>query len=304
MNEPDRRSIHGYEPETLDLILAEAANVVRASGFAAEHIVVIGGLVPNLLVPVVDPGSSPHVGTTDIDLCLTIALVEGDTEEYERLEAVLKSLDFEISEVSFRWVRRSGLKIVVEFFCPAAEGRPAGKSFRPSAQDNPVAKQNLGGQLSALALDAGELLVTDLERVTRRVVLPDGKGEIEFEFRVTGPIAFVVAKLDALVQRDKPKDAYDIVWLIENWPGGPVAAAAAFGQREAFNERTATSLRRLGDLFGDVDQVGPASYAAFLSGPTPDLDRRQAVGAISEFLTALGALDGAGPENGTAPTSV
>ena len=292
MQEADGQSIDGYEPETLDLILAEAANVIRASGFAAEHIVIIGGLVPNLLVPVVDPGSRPHVGTTDIDLCLSVALVEGGTEEYERLEAVLRNLDFEISDVSFRWIRRSGLKIVVEFFCPAAEDRPAGRTFRPSSQDNPVAKQNFGGRLSALALDAGELVVTDLERVTRRVVLPDGKGEIQFEFWVTGPIAFLVAKLDALVQRDKSKDAYDIVWLIENWPGGPAAAAASFAQRSAFNDVTAASLRRLGDVFGNVNQVGPASYARFLLSSSPELDKRQSVGAVEEFLDALRAESG------------
>ena len=287
MSEPDGQTIDGYEPETLDLILAEAANVIRASGFAAEHIVIIGGLVPNLLVPVVDPGNPPHVGTTDIDLCLTMALVEGNTEEYERLETVLKALNFEMSDVSFRWVRQSGLKIVVEFFCPAADGRPAGRSFRPISDENPVAKQNFGGRLSALALDAGELLVTDLERVTRRVTLPDGKGELQFEFRVTGPIAFVVAKLDALAQRDKPKDAYDIIWLIENWPGGPASAAENFSERSAFNAATEASLRRLADVFGDIDQVGPASYAAFLSSETPVLDKRQAVGAVNEFLAAL-----------------
>lgn len=289
MSEDDGKLINGYDPETLDLILSEAANVIRASGFAAEHIVVIGGLVPNLLVPVVDPGGRPHVGTTDIDLCLSMALVKGETEEYERLEAVLKSLDFEVSDVSFRWIRRSGLKIVVEFFCPAAENRPAGRAFRPNSQDNPVAKKNLGGRLSALALDAGELLATDIEHVTRKVVLPDGKGEIQFEFRVTGPIAFLVAKLDALVQRDKPKDAYDIVWLIENWPEGPAAAAANFAQRATFNDVTAASLRRLGDLFGNVDQVGPASYARFLSGDNPELDKRQSVGAVEEFLSAMNA---------------
>jgi len=287
LNDSEGLTIDGYEPETFELILAEAANVIRASGFASEHIVIIGGLVPNLLVPVVDPGGQPHIGTADIDLCLSVALVEGDTEEYERLEAVLRSLDFQMSEVSFRWIRTSGLRIVVEFFCPAQEGRPAGRTFRPQSNESPRAKHNLGGRLSALALNAGALLVTDVEHVSRRVVLPDGKGEIDFEFRVTGPIAFLVAKLDALTRRDKPKDAYDIVWLIENWPGGPSAAAASFSTRSAYDDTTLASLRRLGDLFADADQVGPASYARFVSSRNPNLDRRQAAGAVGEFVAAL-----------------
>lgn len=287
MTSPDGETIAGYEPETFDMILAEAADVIRASGFAAEHLVIIGGLVPTLLVPVIDPGAQPHVGTTDIDLCLSLALVEGETAEYERLEKVLSDLGFEEGDASFRWLRRTGLRIVVEFFCPADEGRPAGRAFRPLAADSRVAKHNLGGRLSALALDAGRLLVADVERVVRRVALPAGKGEIEFTFNVTGPIAFLVAKTDALIHRDKPKDAYDIVWLIENWPDGPSAAAAAFAQRAAFDPGARALLMRLAELFKDVEQLGPKSYARFLASGRAEADQRQAVGAVREFVEAL-----------------
>jgi hypothetical protein len=79
LSEPDGRHISAYDTTTADLLVAEAANVVRALGFAAQHVVLIGGLVPGLLVPVLDPGIEPHVGTADIDLCLSVALVEGDS---------------------------------------------------------------------------------------------------------------------------------------------------------------------------------------------------------------------------------
>ena len=69
--------ITDYNRDDLNRILGEAAQVLRIIGFAGDGLTVIGGLVPTLLVPVVDPAyGQPHVGTRDVDLCLSIALVE------------------------------------------------------------------------------------------------------------------------------------------------------------------------------------------------------------------------------------
>ena len=58
----------------------------------------------------------------------------------------------------------------------------------------------------------------DAQIVERDVALPDSAGIVRQSFRVTGIVGFLVAKVRALVGRDKPKDAYDIVWLLEAWP--------------------------------------------------------------------------------------
>lgn len=290
LNEPDGQHKSGYDPTVATELIAETADLMRALGFTASHVVLIGGLVPSLLVPVLDPGMEPHVGTADLDLCLSIALVEGHTETYERMETVLKGRGFEMGDATFRWHRRAGLALTVEFFCPAGEGRPAGQAFRPRARANPTGKHNFGGRLSALALDAGDLLTRDVEEVTQTVDLPQGRGRYEATVRVTGPLAFLVAKTDALRDRDKPKDAYDIVWLIESWPEGPSAAARAFAQRPAYRDaHVGAALERLRQMFADASRVGPRSYARFVAtGPSeePQLERR-AVGAVAEFLGAL-----------------
>lgn len=291
MTDRDGQHHSQYDPGSPDLIFAHAADVVRATGFAAEHIVVIGGLVPSLLVPVLDPGLEPHVGTTDIDLCLSMALVDGDTGTYERIENVLKNLGFTEGEMSFQWSRTSGVPLTVEFFCGAAPDRPAGRMWRPKAADNPLGKQNLGGRLSALSLDAGRILTEDAETITREVRLPDDKGRLTVMMQVTGPVGFLVAKVKALQSRDKPKDAYDIVWLIESWPGGPRAAARDFAARPAFAfPEVGAALSDLARLFDRTDAVGPRSYARFVStaGGDQALHERRAHGAISEFIAALG----------------
>lgn len=295
MNEPDGSTISSYDADTTDLILAEAADVLRAAGFASAHMVIIGGLVPTLLIPAPENDAPAHIGTADIDICLTLALLDGDTEQYERLEAVLRRMGYEPGESSFRWIRSSPPRITLEFFCPSSPDRPAGTMHRPNATLTPTAKHNFGTRLSALSLDAGELLTTDTEMVTRAITLPREKGTIELQLLVAGPLAFLCAKADALAQRDKPKDAYDIVWFVESWPGGPAAAAADFSRRDAYSREVRQDLNRLSMLFSDIGSVGARSYALFTgeggdTGAGPLLSQRRAVGAVAEFLSALPPL--------------
>lgn len=290
----DGAHISEYDPRVSDAILGETAHLLRHLGFAAEHAILIGGLVPGLLVLDPGPGRPAHAGTTDLDFCLSVALVEGDTAEYERIEAALKAAGYQPTEESFRWRRTTGLRLTVEFFCPAAKGRPAGSLFRPRAVQAPTAKHNMGPTLSAIALEAGEAISADVQTVEREVTLPDGAGTIRQPFRVSGIVGFLVAKVGALHGRTKPKDAYDIVWLIEAWPEGPAGAAAAVRQSAAYDrDDVHASLSRLADDFADADRFGPRSYASFTvpAGSSADdvaRSARQAAGAVRTFVQALG----------------
>jgi hypothetical protein len=282
-----------YDPSVAAAILGEAAYLLRSIGFAAEHAVLIGGLVPTLLVLDPGPGRPRHVGTGDLDVCLSLALIEGDTAEYERIEQGLRNAGYEATEDSYRWRRAAGLGLEVEFFCPAGPGRPAGRLFRPKRSHSPRAKQNMGSSLSAIALDAGNAIVDDSVIVERDVVLPGGE-RVLFAFRVTGLVGFLVAKVSALTKRDKPKDAYDIVWLLENWRDGPTGAARVVRESRHLNRPDVqAALHSLVVEFGTIDRVGPQSYARFMSDLSPsDDDRlrlaRQAVGAVREFRLNLG----------------
>lgn len=290
MSDPDGQHHSQYDAASADFMLAHAADVVRATGFAARHIILIGGLVPTLLVPVLDPGMEPHVGTADVDLCLSMALIEGDTATYGRIEAELKALGFEVGDASFRWVRGGDVPMTVEFFCASGPARPPGSAWRPKAAENPTAKHNMGSSLSALALEAGDIISADAVLVEREVALPNSKGTITISLNVTGPVAFLVAKTQALHERNKPKDAYDIVWLIENWPEGPAAAAAAFRERPAFSRpEVAETFDRLRAAFSRTNSVGSRSFARFLGANVDEeaLLERRAVGALQEFFDGI-----------------
>lgn len=289
----DGSHFSGYDPGLVEAVLAEAAHLLRHLGFAAAHTVLIGGVVPSLLV--LDPATNrPHVGTTDLDLCLSVAIVEGDTAEYERIETSLRNAGYEPTDDSFRWRQTSRLRLEVEFFCPASGDRPSGKMFRPKAAENPTAKQNFGPKLTAIALDAGQAIGEDVVEVSREVELPEDGGRTTFDFRVTGVLGFLVAKVGALVGRDKPKDAYDIVWIIENWEGGTPGAATSILESRAFAlPEVGAALDRLAAEFAATDCLGPSSYVRFMGTDAMTGDERtrltrDAVGAVTELCRALG----------------
>ncbi len=289
----DGLHISDYDPTLSDAILGEAAHLLRNFGFSAQHAILIGGLVPGLLVLDPGPGRPRHVGTADLDVCLSVALIEGDTAEYERIERALRNAGFEPYQTTFAWKRTKGLGVVVEFFCPAGEGRPPGTLFRPVAAAVPVVKHNMGSRLSAIALEAGNAISHDVITVEREVTLPDGAGRTTWRFRVTGLGGFLVAKVAALVGRDKPKDAYDIVWLLESWEGGPEGAAAAVlasGMMERDDVRTA--MARLATEFSSPDSLGPSSFVRFMAPSGAPQDERvrlarQSAGAVQSFTDAL-----------------
>lgn len=281
----------GYDPATIEAVLGEAAHLLRHLGFAAEHAVLIGGVVPSLLI--LDPPGQTHLGTGDIDLCLSLAIVEGDTAEYERIQTALIAAGYEPTDLSFRWRQKGHLGLEVEFFCPAGEGRPSGTMFRPKAAENPTAKHNFGSKLTAIALDAGEAIGVDAITIEREVTLPGEEGRTRFSFKVCGLLGFLVAKTAALTGRDKPKDAYDIVWLIESWPDGAAAAAEAIRASAAFGRPDAgLMLERLFDEFSEIDRLGPSSFVRFMADPGSSNDERtrlarRAVGAVQELRAFL-----------------
>lgn len=276
-----------YDPQLRSRLLGEAARVVRSFGFAGSHVIIIGGLVPSLLVPIPEPGLPPHVGTLDLDVCLGVALVEGDVGAYERLEKSLRDAGFAMcrdedgNTVSWRWEGGVGVRLTIEFFCAPKEGREPGRLYRP--------KGAVGNKLSAMTIAAGQLIDRDAREVSEEVDLPDGGGRTEQRFKVVGPAAYLAAKADALRRREKNKDAYDVVWLSECWPGAQGALADEIRKSAVFDE-LGPSLDILAQEFANPDAAGSTKYARFMAVETAERDRaaQHAVGAMRALMKELG----------------
>ena len=266
-------------------MVSEAGRLIRGFGFPGAHLTFIGGLVPSLLVPVLDPGLEPHIGSGDIDLCLSIALASGEVGAYERMERTMNDLGFKMkpqgpgSASSWQWVGGAKFRVTVEFFCGEVRGNAPGSLYRP---DGDVTKR-----LSAMTLSAGSLIDRDFVELTVKVDLPDGS-IAGLPFRVTAPAAFLASKSDALARRDKNKDAYDIVWLCEAWPGGQEILAGVVSRSPIFGEAPMQdALTRLGNQFHDIDSIGSRAYAKFvepLASTDLDASARRASGAVLALL--------------------
>lgn len=103
--------------------------------------------------------------------------------------------------------------------------------------------------------------------------------------RVCGPGAFIVLKALAFDKRGKPKDAYDLYYVLRNHPNG----VERIGQRmRGFGDRSevrdaASVLRR---DFARVDAVGPTRVAESLGGPDDTL-QADVAGFIRSLLESL-----------------
>jgi len=287
----DRGRIHDYDDPMSERLLGVAVDVLRSFGsaFGGRHLAIVGGVVPSLLVPHVPSGVAPHVGTGDLDFHLSLHLMDGETADYyAAIIDGLRSLGLHSDqeggrEVKWRWVGRyRDVMLQVEFLCPA-RGR-AGRPEDPARGTPAEANIGPGGEITALAVGYGHLVFADTETVSRRV--ETSRGWLTYAFPVAGLASWLCLKSDAIMNRDKPKDAYDVVWLIDAL--GPADAARRVAESPLlvgeYSDEVRAQLSRLAtDQFRDVDSVGPRSYGDFLGVEPAAVQRRHAVGTITEL---------------------
>lgn len=184
--------------------------------------------------------------------------------------------------VSWRWRGGVDLPLTVEFFCPPGPERTPGRLHRPGGV--------VGGKLSALVLATGGLIDKDFREVGVDVDLPAKGGRTHQKLKVAGPASYLAAKVDALRQRNKNKDAYDIVWIIESWPQGQAGLAPVIRNSAIFSEPDfQAALVALKQEFESLDSAGARKYARFFGDEGADMDQlaRRAAGAIKVLFDEL-----------------
>ncbi len=291
----DEAGIGDYDSELTEPLLGIAADVLRSFGsaFGDRHLAIIGGAVPSLLMPSPPPGLDRHVGTGDLDFHLSLQLMDGETAEYyQAIVDGLRGLGLRPDQakgkpMTWRWTGTyREVCLQVEFLCPARNrsGRPEAPASETPAEVN-VGPQ---GEISALAVGYGHLVVDDTIRVERRVTVSGG--DLSFEFPIAGLASWLCLKTDAIMRRDKPKDAYDVVWLLDALSPAEVARrvlASPLIAGEFIEELRGQMKRLIQDQFQGTDSIGPRSYAKFI-GPESEVNScRHAQGTVAELGSEL-----------------
>ena len=82
---------------------------------------------------------------------------------------------------------------------------------------------------------------------------------------VCGPASFVVLKARAIHQREKPKDAFDLHYVLVNLDGG-VDSVVAELQPMLDDKDAKEAIEFLKQAYKTIDSIGPSRAAFFLYG--------------------------------------
>ncbi|MFA5890256.1 MAG: nucleotidyl transferase AbiEii/AbiGii toxin family protein [Actinomycetota bacterium] len=280
-----------YDPELTRAVRRALYRLRWKLGRAwGERVVLVGGLVPPFLVPEPAPGVAAHVGTSDIDLAVGVFAAE--EEAYVSLVRAVKDCGFtqrQPDEPSFRWFAiQDDIEVVLEILCP--EDEEIQRRIRRKVEVDG------GSELAALQVRGVELAARDFVEVALDEEVTELGERGAIGLRVVGPTTLLALKAQALADIDKPKHAYDIVWLCDAWPhdaGEPHGAAALAHVIQASAVRgepfITESLATMRALFASPTAPGPVAYAQTVGGDSPRLEQlsRYASGLITGLLDAI-----------------
>ncbi|MGA3215766.1 MAG: antitoxin [Acidimicrobiales bacterium] len=250
----------------------------------SQRVYLVGGLAPRYIVGSLPEGARPHVGTTDVDLVIGLAVGDESPEAYRTLENNLKKAGFR-AESSFRWLKTvEGVIVIVEFLCETDQVEP-GKIFKP--------KEGTGTGLGAFNVRGAQLVARDyVEREIEANRLDDGGGS-KVVVRVASILSYTVLKILAFQDRHENKDSYDLIYCLLNFGEGPEDAGKTAAQSAIRDEgQVRAALQLLTERFESANNDGPHAYGAFLSdeGDAEETARlrQEAVAVVRVFLAAMG----------------
>lgn len=268
-----------YTAEATEACKAVLIELIHVMGEFRNHMVVVGGWVPALLLP---EATEPHAGTLDIDLALDFRQIPEDS--YRRILQTLSARGYRQDPAQlfrfFREVKMSGREpVMVEVDLLAGECGGTGPGHRTQPIQDARARKARGC----------DLVFSEPVQVSVEGELPGG-GRDRVRFRVAGIVPWLVMKGIALAARLKKKDAYDIFYCVCFYPSGPTGLAEAF-RPHLGNTLVREGLEKIRTEFLSVDDAGPKWVADFLDVQDPEeraITQRRAYETISAWLDQLG----------------
>lgn len=275
-NEPRQREDYSSrQVKAARQVLVDLGQVLAAY---RDCLVVIGGWTPDLLLPDAD---ETHVGSIDVDIALDAARL-GDGRYADILMLLLNTKRYRKGEKDFQYVVNVDLhdgepivQVEVEFLAPKNVKL---KKNRPKLiSDFRVLQADACG----MAFHAPVELTLDGKNVNGATN--------SVRLRVASLPDFLVMKAHAIGGRDKPKDAYDLCYCLDNFHGGMDILAADWKQRKQEKD-IARAIEILHEKFASVDAFGPQQVVEFhdaLDVDTQAMHARRAYEQVQAFLKRL-----------------
>ena len=227
-----------------------------------DDAVLIGGWVPEIRFPDAVPG---HVGSIDVDFAMRASKARHN-------EAVVL-------------LAKHGFRPGAEFYQFIKNMEVGGKSL-PVRLDLLTSPQHHAATFSDTAqapfLASGtELAFTD------NTVESVGEADV----RVASIVPLVIMKAYAMIERTKPKDAYDLNFCLENYPGGIPALAAEF-TTVIDDPPVRAVLTKLAGKFRDEEDSGPRDVVEVEEpmGEARAIRKFAVFTNVDDFLRAVGIV--------------
>ncbi len=275
-NKPKHKS--DDDPGQAELVKATCLYVATKLGDLMDELVIVGGLAPSLLIDqaALPDGVDVHVGTLDLDVGLTLALL--DEGRYKTLSERLRAAKFvqdendEGKKTRQRWKLDDDVgRVTLDFLIEPSRDGDKGGTLR-----------NLEADFAAIIAPGLRLAFIDRVRVTIDGTTIYG-ATAKRDVWVCNAGAFVVLKALAFGNRAENKDAYDLFYVLRNYGVGVDDVAARMlpilGDAE-----TQKALNVLRNDFTNPNGIGPRAVAEFVTGGVDELLQADVVGFVTQLL--------------------
>jgi hypothetical protein len=186
---------------------SQARDVGQVLASFGDAIVVVGGWVPDLLMP---NAALEHIGSIDVDLALDAAKL-GDGRYAELLKLLLDTGRYEKGDKDFQLVTvvdlgdgEAPVRVEVEFLAPA--------DVKLKKNHPKLVEGFRVLQFPACAAAFGHPESIELEGV----MISGAPNTVHL--RVASLPDFIIMKAHAVDGRDKPKDVYDLCYCLDEYP--------------------------------------------------------------------------------------
>lgn len=266
-----------YTAAAVDAAKSVLIELMHILGEYRDDMVLVGGWIPDLLIPT---SLERHVGSIDVDVALNhTELTEAG---YRMIGEILLQHGYTQDQQQPFIFRKEVRGQVVQVDFLAGEYGGTGKGRRTQKALDMQPRKARGCDL-AFQIPPTQVAV--------KGKLPDGALD-EVNVQVASVVPFLAMKGMALEDRRKAKDAYDIYFVLQNYPGGVDEVVKAFRPHLKL-ALVQEGLKKLAGKFASLDHVGPRDVAGFeetLDVEERTIRQRDAFEKVSYLLKQLGIV--------------